>query len=317
MVSIPKFSDLPLNKGDPHHSAWGLYGKNDGLGTLNRLTDETVLAAAKNEIQTGTRISLNWPLDAQGEIPFFGRDAFHKQVFHKGDRTVNDDTWTFNTQSSSQWDGLRHFAYQKEKLFYNGVTMEDIHADNSVVNGIHAWAEKGIVGRGILLDFHTWRLVNGIDYEPFKTGSIPLKYLKATAEAQGTEIKFGDILIIRSGYLAAHNSMTTSEIQSYAKVNPPNLSGVEQSEEMLQWIWENFSAVAGDQPSFECYPSQLSWSLHEVLLAGWGCPIGELFDLEKLAEQCKKLNRWSFFVTSEVCNVPGGVASPPNILAIF
>jgi hypothetical protein len=63
--------------------------------------------------------------------------------------------------------------------------------------------------------------------------------------------------------------------------------------------------------------TQQSYSLHEVLLAGWGMPIGELFDLEKLAEYCKKEKRWSFFVTSEVCNVPGGVASPPNILAIF
>lgn len=55
------------------------------------------------------------------------------------------------------------------------------------------------MGRGILLDFHAWRTANNIPYEPFKTGAIPLKYLKATAEAQGLEIKFGDILIIRSG----------------------------------------------------------------------------------------------------------------------
>jgi hypothetical protein len=41
-------------------------------------------------------------------------------------------------------------------------------------------------------------------------------------------------------------------------------------------------------------------------------PIGELFDLEKLAEYCKKEKRWSFFVTSEVCNVPGGVAEYPG-----
>jgi hypothetical protein len=31
------------------------------------------------------------------------------------------------------------------------------------------------------------------------------------------------------------------------------MSGVEQSEEMLKWIWENFSAVAGDHPTFECW----------------------------------------------------------------
>jgi len=54
--------------------------------------------------------------------------------------------------------------------------------------------------------------------------------------------------------------------------------------------------------------AKTSWRLHEVLLGGWGCPIRELFDLEKLAAHCKKVNKWSFFVTSEVCNVPGGVA---------
>ena len=50
----PKFSELPLNKGDPPHSAWGLYGKDDELGTLNRLTPEVVVEAAK-EIQSGIR----------------------------------------------------------------------------------------------------------------------------------------------------------------------------------------------------------------------------------------------------------------------
>lgn len=49
-------------------------------------------------------------------------------------------------------------------------------------------------------------------------------------------------------------------------------------------------------------------SLHEVMLAGWGMPIGELFDLEELARECKEQKRWSFFLTSEVCNVKGGVA---------
>jgi hypothetical protein len=43
--------------------------------------------------------------------------------------------------------------------------------------------------------------------------------------------------------------------------------------------------------------------LHEILLAGWGCPIGELFDLEALSVQCGKSKRYSFFVASEPCNV--------------
>ncbi|KAI9660121.1 MAG: hypothetical protein M1821_001473 [Bathelium mastoideum] len=178
-------------------------------------------------------------------------------------------------------------------------------------------AQHGIVGRGILLDYHTWREDNKIPHEAFKTGSIKLEHLKEVAKAQGTEIKYGDILVIRSGFMAAYNATSRQEIEALRQVQPPNFTGVEQSEAMLEWIWSNFSAVAGDQPSFECWPSQREFYLHEVLLAGWGCPIGELFDLEALAEHCKKERRWNFFVTSEVCNVPGGVASPPNILAIF
>ncbi|QSS56175.1 hypothetical protein I7I53_04319 [Histoplasma capsulatum var. duboisii H88] len=86
---------------------------------------------------------------------------------------------------------------------------------------------------------------------------------------------------------------------------------------MPEWIWENFSAVAGDHPVFEAYPTPQGWSRHEVLLAGWGYPTGELFDLDKPAEECARQNRYSFLVSSEVCNVPSGLASPPNILAIF
>jgi hypothetical protein len=52
---IPEFDDLPLGKNNPNLSAWGLYGPSDELGTLNRLTDERVAAAARSEIKTGQR----------------------------------------------------------------------------------------------------------------------------------------------------------------------------------------------------------------------------------------------------------------------
>ncbi|KAG0159471.1 hypothetical protein PDIDSM_6993 [Penicillium digitatum] len=57
--------------------------------------------------------------------------------------------------------------------------------------------------------------------------------------------------------------------------------------------------------------------LHEYVLAGWGMPIGELFDLEALARTCQELQRWSFFVASVPLNMPGGVSPPPNVMAIF
>lgn len=57
--------------------------------------------------------------------------------------------------------------------------------------------------------------------------------------------------------------------------------------------------------------------LHDTLLGLWGTPIGELWDLEELSEECKRQNRWTFFLTSSPLNIAGGVASPPNALAIF
>ncbi len=47
--------------------------------------------------------------------------------------------------------------------------------------------------------------------------------------------------------------MSRDELEAFSKVVPPGLAGVEQSEEVLEWIWNNFSAVAGDHPSFECW----------------------------------------------------------------
>lgn len=60
-----------------------------------------------------------------------------------------------------------------------------------------------------------------------------------------------------------------------------------------------------------------SMRMHEYLLSGFGLPIGELFDLKALSEQCKVHNRWSFFISSEPLNLVGGVGSPPNAVAIF
>ena len=55
------------------------------------------------------------------------------------------------------------------------------------------------------------------------------------------------------GYIDAYNRLDQSQINAFASVMPPHFSGVEQSLGVLRWIWNNFAAVAGDQPSFECW----------------------------------------------------------------
>ncbi|KAG6354474.1 hypothetical protein INS49_004491 [Diaporthe citri] len=53
----PGFDDLPLRKGGPKASAWGLWGDDDELGTLNLLTPSIVKAAAA-EVVTGETVAL-------------------------------------------------------------------------------------------------------------------------------------------------------------------------------------------------------------------------------------------------------------------
>jgi hypothetical protein len=174
------------------------------------------------------------------------------------------------------------------------------------------WAEKGIVGRGVLVDYHHWRLqqkdARHQTFDPFKTSPIALSDLKACLAAQGTEVHFGDILVVRTGWMAAQATKSAEELLTLQKPEQHHFCGLAHSEEMLRWIWENFSAVSGDHPTVEVWPPARSPAMHEILLAGWGCPLGELFHLEKLAEYCEKVKRWSFFVVSEPCHVVGGVA---------
>jgi len=153
--------------------------------------------------------------------------------------------------------------------------------------------------------------------------------LDAIAKEENIEFRPGDILIVRTGYTKWHNEASHEErIKGTSFHEYP---GVEANEECVKWMWKHhFAAVASDAPAFETVPPlDPYWSLspfldhvngivlHNFLLAFWGTPIGEFWDLEALAKLCEKHNRWSFFLTSAPLNIEGGVASPPNAMAIF
>lgn len=95
----PSFDALPLRAGDPPYSAWGLYGDNDELGTLNLLTPE-VVAEAASEIRTGVRVGLDLRNDFLVE-PTHGRLALkHTVLPSKGTIAIHDDMIELNTQVS-------------------------------------------------------------------------------------------------------------------------------------------------------------------------------------------------------------------------
>ena len=189
-------------------------------------------------------------------------------------------------------------------------------------------AQSGIAGRAFFLDWYHWATkVQGREIDATSSHFIPFSELQETASHQGTPLetmRTGDILIIRSGYLAQYASMSEEKRarldHEYETTKPSNI-GVEASEELLSFLWDRqIAAVAGDSRSFEAWPcseEKKKWHLHQWLLAGWGMPIGELWDLEGLSEVAGRLGRYTFFLTSAPMNVPGGVASPPNALAFF
>lgn len=137
----PPFEALPLDKSGPPGNAWGLYGADDVLGALNLLTPEAVAEASK-EIKTGDRVSLDWHLTKPSH-PSFDRPPFEWKLSNKTKpsqpfRHVNDDVLHFNTQCSSQWDGFRHYGYQKAKRYYGGRTHQDIETTSIIgIDGRH------------------------------------------------------------------------------------------------------------------------------------------------------------------------------------
>ncbi|QSS60471.1 hypothetical protein I7I51_05271 [Histoplasma capsulatum] len=336
-TKLPLRKDLPKVPGAPEGAAW-VWGKNDNIGRLNLLTPSRVKAAA-DEIRTGEVVPLNLPLNVP-EQPGFGREKFVHSIKTLIPGIAYDDNYQLNTQSGTQWDGFRHFAHISSQTFYNGTKPDDILGPGANHKcSIHHWAERGIAGRGVLLDYRSYATANGIDYDPYSPHAITFEELQKCGKAQGIDIrpesqggdiKVGDLLLIRSGFVEAYYKRSPEERTRLAlrghssgddkteSGEEEEYAGVAQEEAVLDWLHDcYFAAVAGDAPAFERWPTTAKYYLHEHILALWGMPLGEMWNLEALAKVCREKGRYYFFVTSAPANVKGGVSSHANVTAIF
>lgn len=169
-------------------------------------------------------------------------------------------------------------------------------------------ANNDIVGRGVLIDYWTYAQENQKTYDPNTTHPITLSELLACAKSQGTQFQYGDILIVRTGWIDNYGKLDQQGRAAIAGKGTFDhyFVGVEVSEEMVDFLHDNyFAAVAADSPAFESWPTPYDWNHHLYLLPRWGCPIGEMWDLEKLADTCKKYGRYHFLFVSSPSNVPG------------
>jgi kynurenine formamidase len=320
--TVPSWEELPTKDG--LRCSWGVWGDEDVFGCLNLLTPERIAEAAKL-VRQGKLFPLNWTL-ALPDPPLFARSRMvHKVV--ETPISADDHIDGFNTQSSSQWDGFLHIKHPALGR-YNGERASGAH-------GIHHWASRGIAGRGVLVDVERWRSRQGRPLKQASPDPITVEDLEATLSDQGVSLRSGDILLIRTGWIAWYESLDPEARSDYANMAKFACPGLLPGEETARWLWDNHvAAVAADNPSLEIWPpgSTLSedlkskfWSdpssihkgfMHTMLLPLLGIPIGEMWYLEKLAADCAEDNRYEAFLVSAPLNIPGGVASPPNAVAI-
>jgi kynurenine formamidase len=314
-VVVP-FDELPVLPGSGMRHSWDVHGPDDQLGTLNRLTP-AVVAAATASVRTGERVGVSLPLGLP-DPPFFGRQAFKHSFVPMGPAAWDDWVDGFYLQCSSQWDGLRHVGSGPDGWYGGWQGRPD--ADPEPL-GIHHWAERGIIGRGVLVDLAAARVDTG--YDPFTSVAFGPDDLDAALSAAGVALRYGDILCVRTGwmdkYLALGRAGQVELAAGMVDVTGYMAAGLSGSEEMSRFLWDSgVAAVACDNPAVEVVPGDRSVGfLHGRLIPHLGFAIGELFDFGPLAEACRRERRYEFLFVSVPLNVTGAVGSPANAVAIM
>ena len=314
LEKLPSYEELSAREDAPRGSAWGLFGADDQLGTINFLTPEWVAAAARL-VRKGAVFSLDLPLHLP-DPPLFNRGRYQHHI-ERFERGMGHDDYldNFYLQASSQWDSLAHVGHPRHGL-YNAVQPDDVTGAEGSKNGVDGWARRGIAGRGVLLDVARHLEARGDPIDPRSSRAIRVGELEATAAAQGATVEPGDILLVRTGWGRFYLDADQPTRDGIARdLHAPGLEG---SIEMAGWLWDHrIAAVAADCPALEPWPWDLSvGALHVRALCYLGMPFGELWDLEALAEDCAGDDAYAFLLTSAPLHLRGGIGSPPNALAL-
>lgn len=133
----------------------------------------------------------------------------------------------------------------------HSATQEQIHsAEQTAVNGLQPWTEKGLIGRGVLIDFMSYADRNGIQVSHFEGFAITLDQVLAIVAEQNVEIQPGDILLLRTGFTTVYKTLGNEQRKDVA--TRKEWCGLGQSRRTTEWLWkQQFAAVASDSPGFE------------------------------------------------------------------
>jgi len=312
---------------------WGRWGPEDELGTLNLIGPEQIAAAAAL-VRRGAVFSLGMDIGDKGiwDGSTFRRNPVHTMTVDGGDRELlthlddggsaspvvaamwgrglarfNDDLLIMHLQSSTQWDALAHVYYDDQ--LYNGVPAASVTSQGATRQGIQTMA-RGVVGRGVLIDVARHR---GVEHLP-RNERVEPEELDRVLAAQGVELRTGDIVVVRTGWLAQFPA------HAEARVWRSGCPGLDWT--CAEWLHRHdVAAVAADNTAVEAsapsYPEgDEPLPMHLLCLRDMGMPFGELWDPEALAADCAEDGVYEFQLVAPPLRVTGAVGSPLNPLAL-
>jgi kynurenine formamidase len=302
-------------------SNWGRWGDDDVLGTMNFLTDTKRREAARL-VRTGRSYSLSQSFDMDGPQKGWRRrtNPVHTMLDTGVDAAAGvqgfphgiggaDDVIAMPLQCSTQWDGLGH-------IFDHGRAWNGRPADQVVtslgdhVTGIETVADL-VAGRGVLLDVGR---ALGSDGELPDGFAITEEHLVATIAAQGptAAVGRGDVVLVRTGQLTRARREGWGD---YAGGPAPGMSFT-----TADWLHSTeIAAIATDTWGFEVRPNEFDHAfqpLHQVAIPHIGLFIGEMWDLDALADACAADGHYDFFLTAAPLRITGAVGAPVNPLAV-
>ena len=243
---IPPYDDLPRDEaGAP--VGWGVFGAGDAVGRMSLQTPAAVAAAAQSVVR-GAVFPLNAPQDLF-DPPLYGRGAIrHTRLPSTGGTGFDDVYDNYYPQASSQWDALSHVAYRPD-VFYQGVTAGELARDGR--NGIEVWAQRGIAGRGVLLDVARALEADGRPLDAGSSTALTVDDLELARREAGVEFLPGDVVLVRTGFVGWYRRQHERARQAMAR-GRLTAAGIEHTEAMARYVWDSgASAFVSDAPALE------------------------------------------------------------------
>ena len=281
------------------------FGKEDTLGALNYITPEKTRRAAQL-VKQGKVYQLG--MITAADTPAYGPRRFQMIVHQLSDgagvplgsneAVGNDDTVLTSIGIGSQIDGLGHIG--RKHRYYNGRTAAEVVAPD----GLKLFGTDtlpGIVTRGVVLD-----MTQIFAQTPVASGTAYTKaHIMQAAAAQNITLESGDVVLLHSGYLTAHENS-----KEFVPTQPG--LGVSGAHYLAQ---QGVAAVGADSWALEAIPHEdqtAAFPVHQILLAKYGVYILENMRTQALVDDGVS----EFMFTLGVPKLKGAVQAIINPLAI-